>query len=182
MKSIILIFLTLIFTACASTKKSTNISEHKVDSFSIATTAAVQFEHIVDTTTTESGRVVITEIEFLQSDTSNIIERLSINNGSLDIVDVRGKSIKSIKQTAIGHEEERKGKSKEKHDGNEHKQVALLQKENVQQTKRVSPTPDPFRWRYIFYLSIVIFLILLYFKRMPIINQIKKILCGLIKR
>lgn len=108
--------------------------------------------------------------------------RTIIKDGTLNIGAIRGKPIKSIKQTAIENENERKGRSKEKHDGKEQKQSASLQKENVKQTKQVAPAPDPYKWRYIFHLSLVLLTGALYFNRMPIINWIKKILYGLVKQ
>ena len=174
--------LAALFAACSSTKRVVDVSVSKVDSVSIATTTAVQVERLIDTTTNESGRVVITEIEFSQSDTSDVIASLSIRDGTLNIGAIRGKPIKFIKQTTIEHEDERKGESKEKRDGKEQKQSASLQKENVKQTKQVAPAPDPYKWRYIFYLSLVLLTGILYFKRMPIINWIKKMLCGLVKQ
>ena len=174
--------LAALLVACSSTKRVVDVSASKVDSVSIATTTDMQVERLIDTTTTERGRVVITEIEFSQSDTSDVIANLSIRDGTLNIGAIRGKPIKSIKQTAIEHEYERKGESKEKHDGKEQKLFASLQKENVKKTKQVAPAPDPYKWRYIFYLSLVLLTGILYFKRMPIINWIKKMLCGLVKK
>lgn len=182
MKNVIFLMLAALFAACSSTKRVVDVSVSKVDSVSIATTTAVQVERLIDTTTNERGRVVITEIEFSQSDTSDVISSLSIRDGTLNIEAIRGKPIKYIKQTAIEHEDERKGESKEKHDGKEQKQSASLQKENVKQNKQVAPAPDPYKWRYIFYLSLVLLTGILYFKRMPIINWIKKMLCGLVKQ
>ena len=182
MKNVLFILLALLLSACASTKRVVNVSASKVDSVSIATTTDVQVERLIDTTTTERGRVVVTEIEFLQSDTSYVIASLSIRDGTLNIGAIRGKPIKSIKQTMIEHEDERKGESKEKHKDKEQKQSASLHKENLKQTKQIAPAPDPYKWRYIFYLSLVLITGILYFKRMPIINWIKKMLCGLVKQ
>lgn len=182
MKNVIFLMLAALFAACSSTKRVVDVSASKVDSVRIATTTAVQIERLIDTTANERRRVVITEIEFSQSDTSDVIASFSIRDGTLNIESIRGKPIKSIKQTAIEHEDERKGESKEKHDGKEQKQSTSLQKENVKQTKQVAPAPDPYKWRYIFYLSLVLLTGILYFKRMPIINWIKKMLCGLVKQ
>lgn len=182
MKNVIYIIIAVLLAACSSTQKVVDVSVSKVDSVSIATTTAVQVERLIDTTTNERGRVVITEIEFSQSDTNDVVASLSIRDGTLSIGAIRGKPIKSIKQTAIEHEDERKGESKEKHDGKEQKQSASLQKDNVKQTKQVAPTTDPYRWRYIFYFSLVVLTGILYFKRIPIVDFIKKILRGLVKR
>lgn len=181
MKSIIYLIIAILLVACSSTKRVVDVSASKIDSISIATTTAVQVERQMDTTKTERERVVITEIEFSESDTSDVIASLSIRDGILNIGAVRGTPIKFIKQIAIEYEDERKGESEEKHDGKEQKQSASLQKENVKQTRQVAQAPDPYKWRYIFYLSLVLLAGILYFKRMPIINWIKKMLCGLVK-
>ena len=154
-KNVIFLLFALLFSACASTKRVVDVSMSKVDSASIATTTAVQVEHLIDTTTTEKGRVVVTEIEFSQSDTSSAIASLSMMDGALSIGAIQGKLIKSIKQTAIERESERKGESKEKNDSKHQEQAASLQKENIKQTKQVAPATDPYKWRYVFYLSIV---------------------------
>lgn len=182
MKNVIFLMLAVLFAACAGTKRVVDVSVSKVDSVSIATTTDVQVERLINTTTNERGRVVITEIEFSQSDTSDLIASLSIRDATLNIGAIRGKPIKSIKQTAIEHEDERKGESKEKHNDKEQKQSASLRKEHGKQTKQIAPAPDPYKWRYIFYLSLILLTGILYFKRIPIINWIKKILCGLVKQ
>lgn len=182
MKNVVFLIFAVLLAACSSTQKVVDVSTSKVDSIGIAITTAVQVERLIDSATTERGRMIITEIEFSQSNTGDDITSLSIKDGTLNIGAIRGKPIKSIKQTAIENENERKGKSKEKHDGKEQKQSASLQKENVKQTKQVAPAPDPYKWRYIFYLSLVLLTGALYFKRMPIINWIKKILYGLVKQ
>lgn len=182
MKNVLFLLPALLLSACASTKKSFEASMIKVDSLGYQATSISKVERFADTTKTTTGRLVVTEIEFSQSDTGNALVDLSIKDGRLNIGSIKGKPIKSIKQTAIEHEDERKGESKEKHDSKEQKQSASLQKENVKQTKQVAPAPNPYKWRYVFYLSLVLLTGVLYFKRMPIINWTKKMLCGLIKR
>ena len=182
MKNALFLLLALLLSACASTKKSFEASMIKVDSLGYQAARASKVERFVDTTKIATGRIVITEIEFSQSDTGNALVDLSIKDGRLNISSIKGKPIKSIKQTAIEHKDERRGKSKEKHDSKEQKQAASLQKENVKQIKQVAPAPDPYKWRYIIYLSLVLLTGILYFKRMPIINWIKKMLCGLVKK
>ena len=101
------IVVALMLASCASTRKiQETTASVSVDSTSVKETARHESEKVVDTTRTEHGKVVITEIIF---DTA----------------------------------------------------------------------PDPKRWRYYFYLAAVGVVVLLYLKRVPIINWIKRILSGL---
>ncbi|WP_289300850.1 hypothetical protein, partial [uncultured Muribaculum sp.] len=54
---------------------------------------------------------------------------------------------------------------------------AIRENSNIQ--IKESPAPDPNRWRYAFYVSLLFVAVLLYLKRVPILNWIKKILAGL---
>lgn len=183
MKNVLLLLLALLLSACASTKKSLETSTIKVDSLGHQAAREVKVERLTDTTKTASGRLIVTEIEFFISDSSlGSIESLSINAGDVDVSNIRGKPIRSIRQQTFESITEKKGEDKESREDKEQQQAVSVQKENIKQTKQASPAPDPYRWRYIFYLSIVALTGILYLKRMPIINWIKKMLCGLIKR
>lgn len=182
MKTFLYLILSVLLAACSSTRKVVEVSTDKVDSISLSTATTVKAERLIDSTKTEKGRLVVTEIEFLQSDSlNNTIASLSIRDGTLNVVGVKGNAVKSIRQTIIEEHRESKGESRDSHEGREQKQYVSSHKENMKQTKQVSPAPDPYRWRYVFYLSLVILTGVLYFKRIPIINWIKKMLCGLIK-
>ena len=183
MKNVLFLLLALLLSACASTKKSLEASTIKVDSLGHQVAREVKVERLTDTTKTTSGRLVITEIEFFTPDSScGSIESLSINAGNVNVSSIRGKPIRSIRQQTFESLTEKKGEDKESREDKEQKQSASLQKEKVKQTKQVAPAPDPYRWRYIFYMSLVLLTGILYFKRMPIINWIKKMLCGLVKQ
>lgn len=183
MKNVLLLLLALLLSACASTKKSLETSTIKVDSLGHQATREVKVERLTDTTKTTSGRLIVTEIEFFISDSSlGSIESLSINAGDVDVSNIRGKPIRSIRQQTFESITEKKGEDKESREDKEQQQAVSVQKENIKQTKQASPATDPYRWRYIFYLFLVALTGILYLKRMPIINWIKKMLCGLIKR
>ena len=183
MKNVLFLLLALLLSACASTKKSLEASTIKVDSLGHQVAREVKVERLTDTTKTTSGRLVITEIEFFTPDSScGSIESLSINAGNVNVSSIRGKPIRSIRQQTFESLTEKKGEDKESREDKEQKQAASLQKENVKQIKQVAPAPDPYKWRYIFYLSLVLLTGILYFKRMPIINWIKKTLCELVKQ
>jgi hypothetical protein len=137
----------------------------------------------IDTTRTESGKIIITEIEFYPPDTRPEQNKLIASNvGGIDLLNVgeiQNASIKSIKQTTIESAVEQKGESKES-SKTEGKQSEAILANNEQHTEQVvAPTPDPYRWRYIFYIVVVISIGILYCKRIPILNWIKKILSGI---
>lgn len=90
-------------------------------------------------------------------------------------------TVKSIKQTVIESDVEEKGESEESSESKETESAANVGRNetNVQQSQE--PTPDPYRWRYIFFISLIAVAVLLYLKRTPIINWIKKILAGIRK-
>ncbi|MGI6794938.1 hypothetical protein ACMYZ5_11635 [Bacteroides sp. KG68] len=182
MKNVLLLLLALILSACTSTKKNLDVSKVKVDSLGYQVTREVKFERFADTTLTTTGRLVITEIEFFAPDSAlGIIERLLINGDNVDVSGIRGNPIRSIKQKAFESTTEKKGEDKESREDKEKRQSASLQKENMKQTKQVTPNPDPYRWLYAFYISLLLVAVLLYLKRVPILNWIKKILAGILK-
>ena len=87
--------------------------------------------------------------------------------------------VRSIKQTVIESNVEKKGESKEteKQEQCTSKANAIREDSNIQ--IKEAPAPDPYRWRYAFYASLLFVAVLLYLKRAPILNGIKKILAGL---
>ena len=76
---------------------------------------------------------------------------------------------------------EEKGESKESSESNETENAATLTKTTESTDKQQEPTPDPYRWRYIFFIALLGVAVLLYLKRIPIVNWIRKILSGILK-
>lgn len=89
--------------------------------------------------------------------------------------------VKSIKQTVIETDVEQKGENKESSESKESENAATVLKNETNTEKQQEPSPDPYRWRYIFYIALISVAVLLYLKRVPIINWIKKILSGILK-
>lgn len=200
MKRVFFFFvLALMLASCASTRKiqetTTSVS---VDSVSVKETAKHESEKVVDTTRTEHGKVVITEIIFdttpAPSPATDPDARASPDTSASDkpattqtpaaTVNIPGfgqvsGNIKSIRQTVLESDNETKGKSKESERQEESIRNANVSvaEENNQRVEQ--PAPDPKRWRYYFYLAAIGILVLLYLKRVPIINWIKRILSGL---
>lgn len=88
-------------------------------------------------------------------------------------------NIKSIRQTVLESDNETKGESKESEKQEESKCNANVSVAEENNHRVEQPAPDPKRWRYYFYLAAVGVVVLLYLKRVPIINWIKIILSGL---
>ena len=193
------IVVALMLASCASTRKiQETTASVSVDSTSVKETANHESEKVVDTTRTEHGKVVITEIIFdttpAPSPATDPDARASPDTSASDkpattqtpaaTVNIPGfgqvsGNIKSIRQTVLESDNETKGKSKESERQEESIRNANVSvaEENNQRVEQ--PAPDPKRWRYYFYLAAIGILVLLYLKRVPIINWIKRILSGL---
>ena len=204
MKNSILIFIfALMLASCASTRKiQETTAAVVVESETINEASKTETERLVDTTRTEHGKVVITEIIF---DTTPVVSpeeekpdaRASPVPASDKKVDTTPKpttptasvdipgfgqvsgNIKSIRQTVIESDKESKGESKESEKQEETKCNANVSVAEENHNRVEAPAPDPRRWQYIFYIVAVASVVLLYLKRVPILNWIKRILAGL---
>lgn len=202
MKRVFLIIaLALMLASCASSRKvQESTAAVVVDSASVKEATKHESEKVVDTTRTEHGKVVITEIIFdTTPDTPPATDkpdaRASPDTVKSDkpaptpptaSVNIPGfgqvsGNIKSIRQTVIESDNETKGESKESEKQEDSKCNANVSvaEENNQRVEEPVSVPDPKRWRYIFYIVAVGVVALLYLKRVPILNWIKRILSGL---
>lgn len=201
-KIITFIALLVMLASCGATKKAIKTTETQLDSLTVAKVVSEQTEKVVDTTRTEHGKVTITEIEFFPpteieqpqpepdkpKDSDNKIadepkKTQPTTTASVDLANV-GKvqgAVKSIKQTVIESDVEEKGKSEESSESNETESAATVTKTTESADKNQEPTPDPYRWRYIFFIALLGVALLLYLKRTPIVNWIRKILSGILK-
>ena len=201
-KIITFIALLVMLASCGATKKAIKTTETQLDSLTVAKVVSEQTEKVVDTTRTEHGKVTITEIEFFPpteieqpqpepdkpKDSDNKVadepkKTQPTTTASVDLANV-GKvqgAVKSIKQTVIESDVEEKGKSEESSESNETESAATVIKTTESTDKNQEPTPDPYRWRYIFFIALLGVALLLYLKRTPIVNWIRKILSGILK-
>lgn len=168
--------------SCSLRKKSVDTSVVKVDSVAVTATSKAKVERFVDTTTTTTGRVVVTEVEFATDSAAGAIESITFGAGGIEVAGITGRPVRSIKQRVFESIQERKGESQESEEGEESKQSASVQREDSRVSKVIAPAPDPYRWRYIFYLSLIGCGVVLYVKRTPVIGWLRRILAGLIKR
>ena len=194
------IALALMLASCASTRKIQETTKAvSVDSVSVKETTKHESEKVVDTTRTEHGKVVITEIIFdttpaTSPATDKPDARASPDTSASDkpattqtpaaTVNIPGfghvsGKIKSIRQSVIESDNETKGESKESEKQEESKFNANVSVAEENNHRVEEPAPDPKRWRYIFYIVTVGAVALFYLKRVPIMNWIKRILSGL---
>lgn len=195
-RSFTLIVILLLIASCGTTRKAVE-STQSVITDSTATTQEIKnaTKKTVDTTRTEHGKITITEIEFFPvipdappiADDTRVVDttkstpaRPSVNVDLQDVGKING-AVKSIKQTVIESDIEAKGESKEASDQEQSKSNANVSRQETESQKLQEPAPDPYRWRYIFYIGLLLTAVLLYLKRVPILNWIKKILSGLRK-
>lgn len=201
MKKILLPLIFCFFMiSCASTRKSVHNSCTNVTNSQSEESSNQKTEKVVDTTKTENGKITITEIEFYPptnncdnqgKDTVNNIatdgnskadkpKETNVGNIHLpNVGSIQNAAIKSIKQTTIESNLEQKGESKETNENDTSKSEAVVSKTSQSSVEETMPAPDPYRWRYIFYILLVVSIWLLYLKRVPILNWIKTILSGI---
>ena len=106
------------------------------------------------------------------------------NAGDVNITNVGNISnaaIKSIRQTTIESAVEQKGESKESSESKESQKEAIVSNSMQKTDEVIAPAPDPYRWRYIFGIVLLVAIILLYFNHIPVLDWIKKILSGIRK-
>jgi hypothetical protein len=167
----------------SESRDSTHVEAVKTDSKDI----------FIDTTKTESGKVTITEITFFpdagkQSDTTANVPVENDNNAPIELElpgggKVKGKgSIQSVRQTVIETMTEEKGESRETEKSEEsesHTSVAAAVNDSSQE--KVTEAPKPNHLKYAFYILALAVVVLMYLKRVPILNFIKRILAGVRK-
>ena len=182
MKNVAFALAVALVASCSLKKKSVDTSVVKIDSAAVTATSKAKVERLVDTTTTTTGRVLVTEVEFTTDSTAGAIESIVFGASGVEVAGITGRPIRSIKQQVFESIHERKGESQESEESEESKQSASVRSESSRVSKVLAPAPDPYRWRYIFYLALIGCGVVLYAKRTPVIGWLRRILSGLIKR
>ena len=182
MRFIVFLLVIIALLSCSSKKKSLTTSL-VIDSSAQQREERFNFsDRFVDTAKVKHTSSIVTEIEFYKADSSlGNVERLFID-GSINLFGLRGASIKSIKQIKLDEHSKSNGASREHKRSSETKQALSTRREHAHQRSQVSVSTAPYKWRYIFYILLIAIAYILYLGRMPIINWIRKVLCGLIKR
>lgn len=176
-----------LLVSCGTTRKVQESRQTSyVDSMAVQEVEKKDLSKFIDTTRSEHGKITITEIEFeypAPLDTSmrksdDVPASTPTTKATLENVG-EFTGVKSIRQTVIESDVEEKGESRESEKQEQSKCEANAIREESDIQIEQEPTPDPHRWRYIFYISLVFVALLLYLKRVPILNWIKKILAGI---
>ena len=184
MKKIILSLIVMFLASCAATKKGVETMNTSSSVQETTTSQEVKTEKVVDTTKTESGKITITEIEFYPPTLSPDYSMLWNEESTLcfeidDVGKVKGGNVKSIKKTSIEAKSESKGQSNDSEETKNEESKAVADKTSNAKIVVEEPVPDPYKWRYIFYITLIGAMALLYIKRQPVLNWIKKLLSGI---
>lgn len=177
-KAISALIASIVIASCGTSRKTeSGKTEHVIDSMGTAITRNESSNRVVDTTVTQNGEIVITEIEFYQQDMEDAD---SSNHPSVADVELPGigrvkGSVKRIRQTQVKQKDERRGQSSESSVSDESKSNAALKRRDKDEHKESTPVADPLRWRYIaFIVSIIVAsVLLLYLKRQPFVRVIR---------
>ena len=174
-----IIFL-IALVSCRATRNMESTSDKcNVDSV-VASSARIDREQrAIDTTRTETGKVTITEIEFFAPDTAMATQPPLADVRLPTFGNVKG-AIKGIKQTVIEKGVEQSGKSNESKESEETHENAELSKQQNHIQKQEATKPSSFNWHWAC-IAVVALLLVLYWKRMPFLDWIRKILAGIRK-
>ena len=174
-----IIFL-IALVSCRATRNMESTSDKcNVDSV-VASSARIEREQrAIDTTRTETGKVTITEITFFAPDTAMATHPPFTDVRLPTFGNVKG-AIKGIKQTIIEKGVEQSGKSNESKESEETHENAELSKQQNHIQKQEATKPSSFNWRWACIAVVALFLVL-YWKRMPFLDWIRKILAGIRK-
>ena len=173
-----IIFL-IALVSCRATRNMESTSDKcNVDSV-VASSARIEREQrAIDTTRTETGKVTITEITFFAPDTATDTPPMA-DVRLPTFGNVKG-AIKGIKQTIIEKGVEQSGKSNESKESEETHENAESSKQQNHIQKQEATKPSSFNWRWACIAVVALFLVL-YWKRMPFLDWIRKILAGIRK-
>lgn len=175
MKKLLFLLVCLVLFSCKSTKdtftsvEQEDVKQDKKETFEDAS------KKVIDTTKTEKGKITITEIEFFPP--NYVGEEPGVENNKIDPSKIPKQgvknAIKSIKQTTIESEKEEKGQSEETQTSNSTNDEATISNKRKDIQQEIAPAPDPYKWRYIFYLASLIVGVLLYLNRTTVVRTIK---------
>ena len=190
----LMILAVLLMSGCgASRRVARQTFDASRESTHIEAATATSKEILIDTTKTESGKVTITEITFAPGGAADPAD--TAGNGKPPIPDaptevvlpgggkVKGNgSIQSIKQTIIESQVEQKGESREAEEREESGTATSVAADvHESSEEKAVEAPKPNRLKYAFYILALAVCVLMYLKRMPILNKIRSILSGLRK-
>lgn len=174
------LILLIALVSCRATRNMEIQSEKSnVDSVAASSARIERVQRAIDTTRTETGKVTITEIIFLSHDTAMATQPPLADVSLPTFGNVKG-AINGIKQTIIEKSVVQSGNSNESKESKETQENAELSKRQNYIQKQEATKPSSFNWRWTCFAVIALALVL-YWKRMPILDWIRKILAGIRK-
>ena len=190
MKRILILALCLLLASCVTSKKSAeSTSAHTADSTESLYQAYASTEVFGTESTDENTTVVVTEITFQesqqQSTSDSTVTNASNVNTTVTITsdgDIIGSfnNVKSIKQTTYKSESTHKNELHESIETDTIAKMAETSQSDIEIVTRTEKKTNSTRGTIIIVASIVA-ICLLYLKRKPIIDFIKKIMIGFVK-
>lgn len=168
------IIIMIAFVSCRATRNvESNVNRCYVNSVAASSARIEREQRAIDTTRTETGKVTITEITFFAPDTATDTPPMA-DVRLPTFGNVKG-AIKDIKQTIIEKGVEQSGKSNESKESEETQENAELSKQQNHIQKQEATKTSSFNWRWAC-IAVIALALVLYWKKMPIVNWIKKIL------
>lgn len=181
LKLILLANVLLLLLGCSTSRKlEKNTDKVVADSVSKSVSKVADACKVVDTTKTESGESIITEIIFFGDSTRapDLPELIIDKDGKMTIKG--GTGVKSIKQTAIRSNVVKNGKTTEQERNTTTKNKATVHKEKKHnEIIKVSRRSNVWTWAIA--ASIVAVLVLFMWYRKPILAWLRKLLASMRK-
>ena len=173
------LILLIALVSCRATRNMESQSDiSNVDSVAASSARIEREQRAIDTTRTETGKVTITEITFFAPDTATDTPPMA-DVRLPTFGNVKG-AIKGIKQTIIEKGVEQSGKSNESKESEETQENAELSKQQNHIQKQEATKTSSFNWRWAC-IAVIALALVLYWKRMPVLDWIRKILAGIRK-
>lgn len=178
MKHFIVFVLALILSACASSKKASTLgkTESSVDSVVVSENLVKNTFFDIDTSKVKEWGFTITEIEYFPPDSDANAMQMQCKCINKPPSGVTG-SIKKWKQTKFGSKVEQKGKTKQAEYSDSGKQAMQNRRNDTTINKEQTRTSVRVNWFVVS--AIFAAILLLYLKRVPILNAIRKILSSI---
>lgn len=173
------LILLIALVSCRATRNMDSQSDKSnVDSVAASSARIERVQRAIDTTLTETGKVTITEIIFLSPDTAMATQPPLADVRLPTFGCVKG-AINGIKQTIIEKSVVQSGNSNESKESEETKENAELSKRQnyIRNQEATKPSSN---WS-LACIAVIAIALVLYWKKMPILDWIRKILAGIRK-
>lgn len=173
-----------VLEACSTTKHvDKTITQTDVQSSITADYSEQSRRNLIDTTRTEIGFVVITEIDFADNQCGDTLSSYLVPGSTATISGVGSFSgVKSIKQTVIGGEVRQSGKSEEDTTRIENKQSANVTQRDKMEIKNTKIEKSPLSSKlYIAIIAAILAVVITLWKRRVIVSWVNKFLSNLLR-